>query len=64
METINCDLHGNSVLIFESNEEYMYSDKIEGTIVFYDSRDKKYLKKYTIGQCDETCPIVQTILEI
>ena len=63
METINCDLHKNSILIFEPNEEYMYSDKIEGTIVFCDSRNKKYLKKYTIGQCDEICTTVQTILE-
>jgi hypothetical protein len=61
MLTINCELHKNSINIFEPNDEYMYSDKIEGTIIFYDSLGKKYLKKYTIGQCDENCETIKQI---
>lgn len=63
MQTITCEIHNNSIIIFEPDELYMYSDKIESTIIFYDSLGKKYLKKYTIGQCDESCPTIKQILE-
>jgi len=63
MITINCELHNNSIIIFEPEDEYLYSDKTEATVIFYDFLGKKYLKKYTIGQCDENCPTIQQILE-
>jgi hypothetical protein len=62
MEIITCKLHNNQITIFEPNDEYMYSDKLEGTIIFSDSLGIKYLKKYTIGQCDENCETIKQIL--
>jgi len=63
MFTINCVLHNNLISIFELEDMYMYSDKIEGTVIFFDSLGKKYLKKYTIGQCDENCETIQNLLK-
>ena len=63
MQTVNCKVHNNSIIIFEPDELYMYSDKIEATIIFYDSLGKKYLKKYTSGQCDENCEMVKNLLK-
>lgn len=62
MLTITCEIHNESIIIFEPEDEYMYSDKTEGTIIFCDSLGKKYLKKYTNGRCDEDCPTINQIL--
>lgn len=62
MQIITCEIHNNSIIIFELEDEYLYSDKTEGTIIFHDLLGKKYLKKYTIGQCDEDCQTVNQIL--
>jgi hypothetical protein len=59
MQTVHCELHGKVILIFEPSDEYLFAPNIEATIIYYDDQGKAYLKKFTLGQCDDSCPTVQ-----
>jgi len=64
MKNVYCELHNNLIIILEPGEEGVFSDKMEATVVVYDSKKKPYLKRFVIGSCDDDCPTVKEILEV
>lgn len=64
MRTIHCNIHNNNIFIFKLKEQFLFTKDIDATVIFYDSRTKKYLKKYTINKCDENCQTIKELLHI
>lgn len=62
MKITKCDKHNTLIIILESNEEGLFSSKLDATVIFFDSRKKPYLKRSVRGQCDENCPAVSKVL--
>lgn len=63
MKKIYCTIHNLNINIYSREEENLFIDDNEQGSVIFDNGINKYLKRFTINQCDEKCPIIRQILE-
>ena len=63
MEKIFCQIHNLNISIYSKEEEQLFIDDNEQESVIFDNGNKKYLKRFTIGQCDENCETIKQLLE-
>jgi len=61
MQTIKCNKHDALILVLQPGEEFIFTNKLQATVIFYDSRGSPYLKRFIRGRCDEDCPTVKKI---
>lgn len=53
-----------SIVTLEPGEEKLFTDKMNATVISYDAFKKPYLKRFTIGKCNEECPEIQKIFNV
>ena len=64
MERIHCEIHSLDIVVYEKNEEHLFvDDNREEIAIFYDDNDKRYLKRYVSGQCDEFCETIKYLIK-
>ena len=63
MRTVKCDKHDTLIVVLKSSEEYIFSDNLMATVVFYDASVGPYLKRYFFEKCTDDCSTVKKIFK-
>lgn len=62
MEKIYCQIHNLNINIYSREEENLFIDDNSHESVIFSNEDNKYLKRFTINQCDNNCETIKQIL--
>jgi len=64
METYHCDIHNLDIKIYSNDEENLFvDDNSREVAIFYNEEGIKYLKRYIIDGCNESCETIKQLLE-
>jgi len=63
MEKIYCDKHKTWIVIHKFSEKTLFTDNNKAEVAIFEDEDgSRYLKRYVLNGCNESCPIVQKLL--
>jgi len=63
MKNYHCDIHNLDIMVYDKNEENLFIDDNRKEIaIFYYEDGTKYLKRFIMGQCDNSCETIKQIL--
>ena len=64
MKNYHCDVHNLDIVIYNRDEENLFVDDNRREVaIFYFEDGTKYLKRYILSECDETCETIKQLLE-
>lgn len=63
MQKTYCNIHNEIIAIYSNNEEEQFIDNNEkNTVIFTNTKGRKYLKRFILDKCDNNCPTIKDIL--
>ena len=63
MQIIHCDIHNIDIKIYDKEDELYFKDDNSPEVSVFSNGDKKYLKRFVRGLCDENCETIKNILK-